>query len=95
MDGLFFVFFPLKQLRARLLFSISQVAIGKGGTGVCLCVCLWTNCVALAMLQLCRLSLPVKTTDDEVSELRSRDATSVFVFLCALLWDDCRLKPDA
>lgn len=75
MDGLFFSP-PLKQLRARLLFSISQFAICKGRTGVCLCVCLWTNCVALATLRLCRLSLPVKTTDDEVSKLRSRDATS-------------------
>lgn len=80
MDGLFFCFFlPLKQLRARLLFSVSQFAIGKGGTGVCLCV--WTNCVAT--LRLCRLSLPVKRTDDEVSELRSRDATwGVCLLVC-------------
>lgn len=82
MDGLFFCFFPFKTI-ARSTFVFNFSVCSWQGRKRCVSVCVCTNCVALATLRLCRLSLPVKTTDDEVSELRSRDATwGVCRFVC-------------
>lgn len=85
----FFVFSPFKTI-ARSTFVFNFPVCNWQGRNRCVCA---SVCVPIsvcepivwhsATLRLCRLSLPVKTTDDEVSEQRSRDATwGVCLFAC-------------